>query len=234
MTPITARIIGVGCVLVGTVSGAVLGYAFANLRLKEYYKDIAGDEIKKAREFYAILYKKEAEDINTVAAKLLKEEAAPSDVVAAAKALNQYQGKNPSRTDPRVELLGGTNPPMDIVIQNVFRQEDPGDEPTAEELRRRTEEAPYIISKKEHFESTMEYEQVTLTYYVPNNILTEQDDTEIDDIDEVVGQENLNHFGHLSGDKNVLYVRNDYTQTDYEILRHEGDYAEVVAGLGGK
>ncbi len=214
---------------VSFVGGAVAGYFFAGYRLKDYYKDIAGQEIRQAREYYTAISKKGAEDINKVA-----EEMVPPEELAAAKAMLQYRGKSPAKDDPRVELIGGTQPPMDVIIQNVFNKSAAGeDDATEDELRRRSEEAPYIVSKREYFESTLEYEQETLTYYTMNNVLCEQDDTVIDDIDDVVGQENLQHFGHHSGDPNVLYIRNDYLEKDYEILLNHQDYTEVVAGLGG-
>lgn len=218
---------------VGFVAGAVAGYYFAKHRLSEYYKVVAEKEIQDAREYYMTISKKGAEDINEVAAQLVTEEERAQMEKDAVEAMRTYQGKKPATSDPRVELLGGTNPPMDMIIQNVFNTASGHDEPSPEELRSRTEEAPYIITKTEYMESGMEYEQVTLTYYQGDKTLCEEDDTIVEEVDEAVGEENLNHFGHTSGDPNVLYVRNDYFEKDYEILRHGGSYSEVVAGLTG-
>jgi hypothetical protein len=230
VTPQTARLIGVGCVLVAAASGGVIGYVFANHRLKEYYDKISRREIDEAKVYYATLYKKGSEDINEVAERELgikvgvgKAFAEMSE--AAAQVHRDYAGITPRSNDPRVELVGGTQPPMDIIVQNVFnRALDPGN---------RTEEAPYIVSKDEYFAEDQEYEQKTLTYYAGDGALTEQDDTLIDppEVDEMVGENNLPHFGHLSEDPNVLYVRNDVLEIDYELLLNGGKYSEIVAGL---
>jgi hypothetical protein len=51
-----------------------------------------------------------------------------------------------------------------------------------------------------------------------------------DYVDELIGMDNL-LFGHMSKDSNCVYIRNNKTGYDYEILRSQGSYAEVVAGI---
>ena len=53
----------------------------------------------------------------------------------------------------------------------------------------------------------------------------------IDDINGTVGQDNMKRFGHGCDDPNVVFIRNEKLATDFEVLRHNGSYAEEVLGL---
>ena len=48
---------------------------------------------------------------------------------------------------------------------------------------------------------------------------------------DTVGKANLDCFGQISGDPNVLYVRNEKLRVEYEVTRDERMYKEVVTGL---
>ena len=52
--------------------------------------------------------------------------------------------------------------------------------------------------------------------------MTDEDDEEVDDVDEIVGEESLNHIGDYEED--VVHVRNDRLKCDYEILRDDRVY----------
>lgn len=213
---------------VALVAGAFAGYFFANHWLKEYYAELSSREIAEARDYYRVLYKANAPDINAVAEELI-----PEVEREAIQAHRSYSGIKPATEDPRVEILGGTNPPMDLIVQNIFRDTT---EYKDEEMRR-TEEAPYIIAKEEYFEEEdqggLGHECVTLTYYEGDGVLTEEDETVVEDVDDTVGLDCLTLFGHRSGDKNILYVRNHYLEKDFQILKRQTKYSEEVAGLGG-
>lgn len=79
---------------------------------------------------------------------------------------------------------------------------------------------PYIISPEES--GIGEYEEKTLTYYA-DGILTDYYDTIIENVDAVVGRDNLDAFGDYEDDS--VFVRNDRYQTDYQILRDIRTYA---------
>lgn len=82
--------------------------------------------------------------------------------------------------------------------------------------------APYIISPYE-FGEDEEYAKVTLTLY-SDGVLTDEDDTPFDC--ELVGKENLRRFGEYADD--ALYIRNEDGLVDYEILRCESTYEELL------
>lgn len=82
---------------------------------------------------------------------------------------------------------------------------------------------PYVISPAEFGEDEA-YETITLIYY-NDGILADHDGNSIEDIDACIGYESLNHFGEYGDDS--VYVRNDDTMMDYEVLLDESNYADL-------
>lgn len=83
-------------------------------------------------------------------------------------------------------------------------------------------DAPYVISPEEAGEGG--YELRSLTFYSDGILVDDEDDDVIKDIDDLVGTDSLNHFGEYAHD--VVYVRNEETKTDYEIIRIATRYNE--------
>lgn len=100
----------------------------------------------------------------------------------------------------------------------------------AEVLKRNPEE-PYVITHDEFMENENGFEQPTLTYYNGDDILTDDQDIPIPDIEALVGSENLSKFGYGSKDRNVVYVRNEQTESDYAITLSQGEFSKEVAGF---
>lgn len=85
---------------------------------------------------------------------------------------------------------------------------------------------PYVITPEEF--SDLEYEGYsteTLTYYA-DGVLTDYLDTVIENVDDMIGEDSLNHFGEYEED--TVFVRNDHLMAGYEIQRDLRTYAEVV------
>lgn len=82
---------------------------------------------------------------------------------------------------------------------------------------------PYVISKDE-YENERFYDKTTLCFY-DDGILEEYlSENIVDDIPRTIGTEFMNKFGEYEDD--VVFVRNDSYQTDYEVLRQHRNYAE--------
>lgn len=104
----------------------------------------------------------------------------------------------------------------------------------------RSRDKPYVISIVEFMDNGKKEDSQTLRYWSGDKVLT--DDVEYRKgqdlgtyttarIDEMVGLENLNHFGKGSQSDDILYVRNESINMDYEIELREESYAEVVLGV---
>lgn len=93
-----------------------------------------------------------------------------------------------------------------------------------EKERRAFVEKPYVISPEE-FGEFEEYEKISLTYY-SDGVLADENDEEINDVDEIVGEKSLTHFGEYEDDS--VFVRNDRLKCDYEILLDQRNYSDIV------
>jgi hypothetical protein len=76
----------------------------------------------------------------------------------------------------------------------------------------------------------LKYDQIQLSYYAGDDTLADDRDDVIEDPVPMVGSEFRHLFGQISGDPNVVFIRNGVRQVDFEITRSEGKYGEEVAG----
>jgi len=112
-------------------------------------------------------------------------------------------------------------------VTNIFPVEEDTDWDYEEELAQRDPETPYIIHRDEFFGDEMDCVQTTITYYAGDNILCDERDTPIYNPEKIVG---TLVFGHGSSDPNVVYVRNERLQAEYEVLLDRGHYMVEVLG----
>ena len=188
--------------LTGATAGVAGGYFFAKKRLEARYEALVEQEIEETREYLAKRHK-------------IDEFETPAKALAAlGKAVDQ------TKIDPR--------PSVEALIRGMGYRSA---EKALEEVVARGPDAPYVLREDEYMENDSGYDQKTLTYYAGDDTLAEEDDEIIDDVERVVGKANLDKFGELSGDSRVCYVRNEKLQVEYEIILHDGTYAEVVQGI---
>lgn len=90
---------------------------------------------------------------------------------------------------------------------------------------------PYIISVSEFMENDPQYQQNTISYYQGDGVLADERDQPIPDKNSIVGEQNLVRFGEGSGDDNIVFVRNDRLEVDFEITQSLGTYSEEVLGV---
>ena len=105
--------------------------------------------------------------------------------------------------------------PIDYYSISAPKDEEKEDEP---------KDGPYVITPRE-YGSIDEYEQIILVFW-KDHVLTDDNFDIVEDIEDCVGFESLNHFGEYMDD--VVYVRNDRTKCDYEISLDLRTYDEVV------
>lgn len=204
-------------VVTAFVSGALAGYGRALQKLGREFDERLERELAAMEKHYRKVAKQG--EFATAEGAL---QAIRPELVDAAKALTQYQGYfDETKVDVPIAKT-----------KNIFSG-DTVDVDWELEKRNRTEEAPYVLTKQEYMDGELEYEQITLTYFEGDKTLVDERDDVIEpsDADELAGLNNLAKFGLQSEDPNVVYVRNHVREVDIEINRHEGTYAEVVAGF---
>ena len=113
-----------------------------------------------------------------------------------------------------IQSLGYAEP-SDEITSNPIPVPQVETEPTDE---------PYVISPEEYGEIE-DYTLIGFTYYA-DCVLTDENNEIVEDVDACVGWDSLKHFGDYEEDS--VHVRNDRLRCDYEILRHEQTYSEVL------
>lgn len=204
-----------GLVAVGAAYGA---YRFGVKQTETKYEQILKEQIAEAKAFYSIANKEG--EFSTPESTVAHLHPLPKpDMVEAVEALNKYQGK--------------IEKPEEEQSVNIFVERTPDDDDfdLEEEMKHRSPDKPYIIHENEFLEGEPGYDQLSITYYEGDGTLTDEQDKEIPYPDPIVGVENLQRFGHGSGDNRILYVRNERMETDFEIAKSDGKYAYEVLGF---
>lgn len=83
---------------------------------------------------------------------------------------------------------------------------------------------PYVIAPEE-FGELYGYKTVSLMYF-DDGVLTDSQYEPVEDADNMVGLDSLEHFGEYEDDS--VFVRNDKRKTDYEILKDPRNYVDLV------
>lgn len=89
------------------------------------------------------------------------------------------------------------------------------------------EDEPFDISVDEYEEDT-EFMKVTLNLYLTDGALVYEETEELADEGSTVGQENLDDFVRTSFSS--AYFRNPKNNIDYEVIKVDGSYRELIAG----
>ena len=192
--------------------GASLGSAVTWHYTKKKYEKIAEEEIKSVKEVFS----KKENDVNnrlSVANNLLKEKL-KKEVIVEDITEDIVQDEDIDSTPDISE------PEEHEDYEAVLRKAGYKNEP-----QKVTKDGPYVIPPEE-FGEIEEYDKITLTFYADKIVADENneimDETEIQ---QSIGFESLGHFGEYENDS--VFVRNDATNTDYEILLDTRNYMDV-------
>ena len=206
-----------GGALVGLVVGATGGYILAKKQLDKKYNEAVEHEIAVTKAYLNERHK------STLDKRVPQKPVGVDDRV--------HEG--PSDDTLKRVLEGLRYAPKTVPVgppktMNVFEQQDLANDVEVEEQRDKTK--PYIISVGEWGDNDDHYERVVYTYYNEDDTLADEGDEIVDRVDYLVGDDNLTKFGHLSGDDDTVFVRNEKLRMDFEIVRANGSYKALVHG----
>ena len=86
---------------------------------------------------------------------------------------------------------------------------------------------PYVIKPEDYADGNYDHDLYCLTYY-SDGVLA-NDWYEKFDVEDTIGEDAIEHFGDYTED--VVHVRNEQTEADYEVVRDSRRYVDVVAAL---
>jgi len=193
---------GLGGLAVGLAFGFYVGYRFNRAKIRAEVLQEAEKDIEQIRLMYRDRNKPTPEAI-------VREQG--------------YETPEPPRP---------TRPPVPVREPETLVEEVSRDEWNYnKEIAQRDRNHPYIIHENEFQETFPDYQQLQWTYYAGDNILCDERDEVVVRPELVVGEENLKRFGHGSSDDNMVYIRNDRLEIEWEITRSWKSHAEEVLGL---
>ena len=210
---------------VGVAIGFFIGYRLNRAKIRAEVFKQSEEEVEKIREMYRD------------SARVVREKPDLDEVIEDRGYLVKDAEEEPERpTRPSVPV-GPPQPPLfakpvPTIKLDTGKSKNIGWD-FEEELATRSLEKPYIIHQDEYSGNETGYKQEVLTWYAGDNVLTDEEEQPLSNTiaDDYVGLIHMSKFGHGTDDFNVLFVRNDRTQMEYEICRMPGSYEEEVQGL---
>lgn len=187
--------------LIALIAGAAIGSVGTWFVVKKKYERIAQEEIDSVKELYSQKPKYEGPQDSEEAKEKAEMAREKPSVAEYARKISEKQGYT--------SYDGYSKKEEESTV--VPKPITPG-------------ERPYVIPPEE-FGEFDDYSKISLIFYA-DQVLCDDADIPVDNVDEIVGFDSLNHFGEYEDDS--VFVRNDARKCDYEILKSLRTYAEVL------
>jgi len=233
---VNVKLLVIGSSIVSAVAGAAAGYFLSQkqieARLIAEYDVRLEEEVERTKQHLSLMYKT---DENSDPVKVLSRRT-PQRPEGIADDDNEVW---PNSKDVPLDkegiaaaekiITGLRYGPPNIVVEpatpglkkpnNVFSH-IPADDPD--------DDTPYVLTVEEFNQGLMGHDTSTLRLYA-DGVLADEDDKPLDDVNRIIGLQNLKRFGEdPTGDDVTLYVRNKRITIDFEIIKSDMNYAEVV------
>lgn len=200
------------------VAGAAIGSAVTWKVIKNKYEQITQEEIKSVKEEYSRLTKlmrMENDACRRVTEAHIEDEVTDSDDSID----NNHDFSEPENN--MVEYHKLTSKYRGTPDESESNEEGDGDGIGDDDLP--FINGPYVISPDEFASSPPGYSACPIDYY-KDGILADGWGVKLN-IEETIGEDAINHFGDYVDD--VVHVRNERTQIDYEVTRDPRTYKEA-------
>jgi uncharacterized protein YneF (UPF0154 family) len=216
--------------------GCAGGYYFAKKKFEKDFHERVDSEVAQAREFYSALNKTGSYSSPQVVAERRGLFVGPPIeettrvLHEAVHAIQSYQGRSPANEetlDDEKSVQEDRN-----IFKGVVKMVTTDTRKYEDYVAARNADEPYVISSDEFMNNEMNLRQETLTYYAGDDVLADSRDEQVEDVNRLVGENNLQRFGQWSNDPRVVYVRNERVRIEFEIILSEGNFSEEVLGFG--
>lgn len=205
--------------LISYFIGAAVGAAVSAFIFKDYYKNIADEEIKsvkemtkkKVDEFCEKHFEEKVEEVSDI----VKEDTEKAERINYA---NKYKG-------------GGEE---DYILNTLAEKEYPEEKPS-KPSKKKNKGAKII--KTDDYDGYPQYRKLTVYYYLGDGVIAdEEDQTELlNTAEQSLGKysnyipENvINKYGFLDNDdEGVVYIRNEDVRVDFEVIKDFGSFADI-------
>lgn len=205
--------------------GAAIGSAVTYKVVKTKYEQIANEEIASVKETYADLMDKMKKMLNDTASYEGSQDS--DEAIEDEEDDDEYYPDDDERDftaaeTAQIEYYKITSKYRASEHEEDDENNEEGDEGEDDEVPYIN--GPYVISPDEFSCSPPGYNAQPLDYFA-DGILADSWGV-ILDLDETIGEDSVEHFGEYDDD--IIYVRNERTEIDYEVTKDPRTYAEVV------
>lgn len=216
--------------LVTFVTGLGVGVLGTYLVVNTRNQKLLDETMKSAKEFVRIREEHQDKLCNECEFKRKYEtqESSLQDIMnEAVKAMietdytSYYDNSEDESTREQLEKLS------DVIRDDDFDKHFAERESPQDDTPDDSEEAIYVIPEETFFEDP-DYAKISLTYYTADKTLANMQDDIVTDVDKFVG-DCLMIFDHSEQD--VVYIRNEKLEIDFEVTRDSRSYKEVAAGM---
>lgn len=199
---------GVGGVIVGSVAA----FFITKHTLKEKYEKQADEEVESVKQVYKKHYEAVMGEVKVDEELKTSEKISNNEVTT--KPVNKVDYSEPYRDS--TSIYKSTSP------------ESLSERPSTSVKTKIKPKKIVILTPEEFFDSKNEAQTL---YYYKDGILCDDNNNIIKDTTSIVGEEALNDFGKYEED--TVYVHNDTTGLDYEIILEHFTYREAAPkGVG--
>lgn len=126
-------------------------------------------------------------------------------------------------------------PNAEDIVQSIWNNNAAQVNPNAlleESMPERDLDKPYVITYTQFMTDELhEDNKISLLYFEEDGQLVDERETLVPNVEEVIGEQNLMHFGLGSNDRNCVYIRNEKLDSDFEVIRDARSFSEVVLGV---
>lgn len=110
-------------------------------------------------------------------------------------------------------------------LASEFEPEEPENEWVNEDL------PLYEIISEERWTDQDYPDQVTIMFYTDDKTFAGENEEIISGVKDLIGPDDLLRFGEKSNDPDVVYIRNNDIEADFQVIRVHGSYATLVMGM---
>lgn len=208
--------------------GAVIGSAVTYKVVKTKYEQIAQEEIDSVKEEYTDLMVKMKQHLKEKAAYVEPQDSDEAEAETEEED-DEYYPDDDERdfTEQETQQIeyykltskyrGGHDDDAEDDKNN--KEGDEGEDDEVPYIN-----GPYVITPEDFSCSPPGFNAQTLDYF-SDGVLADDWGVKVD-IDETIGEENLDRFGEYVDD--ILYIRDERTEIDYEVTKDPRTYDEVV------
>lgn len=211
----------------GVVVGSAATFFVLKKRMEEIVDERVNDILEKERT--------SANNRKKVAKNLVDENNKRKEDLMAANKISSDNGYvSVTHKDEPVAYNLFSNPPKAIDIHNGIDEGEDLEVSYAEDYEEGVEsespsegisDRPYVIHPEDFVNDRPFFDKITLEYYEDDVLCNAISEEIVTDIDRTIGRESLKHFGEYEED--VVYVRNDRTSTDYEVIYQHRPFAYI-------